>query len=106
MLNGVTELVVTKIDVLNSFETINACQQYDYNGTFIDYLPFENEENLLKPVYVQKNGWNRNLNEISTYNQFPENLKAYIQYIEEIVKVPVSIISNGPDRTQTIFRER
>ncbi len=106
MLNGVTELVVTKIDVLNSFETIKACQQYDYNGTFIDYLPFENEENLLKPVYDQKNGWNRNLNEISSYNQFPENLKAYIQYIEDIVKVPISIISNGPDRTQTVFRER
>lgn len=104
MLNGVTELVVTKIDVLNSFETIQACKNYNFNGKLIDYIPFESEENLLQPVYEQINGWNGNINHISTYNQFPENLKSYIQYIEDNVKVPVSIISNGPDRMQTIFR--
>ncbi|NVN96087.1 MAG: adenylosuccinate synthase [Bacteroidetes bacterium] len=104
MLNGVTELVVTKIDVLNSFEIIKTCQQYNYNGTLIDYLPFENEENLLQPLYEQIKGWNGNINHISTYNQFPENMRNYIEYVENIVKVPITIISNGPDRIQTIFR--
>ncbi|MEI6694538.1 MAG: adenylosuccinate synthase [Bacteroidota bacterium] len=104
MLNGVTELVITKIDVLNSFETIKVCQQYNYNGSLIDYLPFESDEDLLQPEYEQIKGWNSNIIHNSTYNQFPENMKAYIQYIEDIVKVPVTIVSNGPDRTQTIFR--
>jgi len=104
MLNGVTELVVTKIDVLNSFENFKTCQQYNYNGTFIDYLPYESEENLLQPIYEEIKGWNGNINHVSTYNQFPENLRNYIEFIENIVKVPITIISNGPDRTQTIFR--
>ncbi|MCX6230537.1 MAG: adenylosuccinate synthase [Bacteroidetes bacterium] len=104
MLNGVTELVITKIDVLNSFENINVCLQYDYNGTQIDYIPFDSEENLLKPVYTEIKAWNSNINQISTYNHFPENLKAYIQFIEKHVNVPISIVSNGADRTQTIFR--
>ncbi|MFZ4740295.1 MAG: adenylosuccinate synthase [Bacteroidales bacterium] len=104
MLNGVTELVVTKIDVLNSFENFKTCQQYNYNGTLIDYLPYESEENLLQPIYEEIKGWNGNINHVSTYNQFPENLRNYIEFIENIVKVPITIISNGPDRTQTIFR--
>lgn len=104
MLNGVTELVVTKIDVLNSFEKINVCEQYDQNGTLIDYIPFETEKNPLQPKYNEIIGWNSNINNILTYNQFPENLRNYIQYIENKVNISISIVSNGPDRTQTIFR--
>jgi adenylosuccinate synthase len=106
MLNGVTDLVITKIDVLNSFKNLNACMQYEYNGTEIDYIPFETEENILTPVYKQISGWNSNINEISAYNQFPENMRNYIQFIENTVKVPITIVSNGPDREQTIFRSK
>jgi adenylosuccinate synthase len=98
--------VITKIDVLNTFENINACMQYKYNGTEIDYIPFETEENILIPMYSQINGWNSNLKEISAYNQFPENMKNYIQLIENMVKVPITIVSTGPDREQTIFRSK
>ncbi len=105
MLNGVTELVVTKIDVLNGFDNLKICHKYNQNGTLIDYIPFETENNPLQPVYDEIIGWNSNINNISTYNQFPENLKSYIQHIENNVNIPISMVSNGPDRTQTIFRE-
>ncbi len=105
MLNGVTELVITKTDVLNSFEKIKICTAYNLNGTIIDNIPFETENNLLQAVYDEIIAWNSNINHILTYNQFPENLKSYIQYIENMVKIPVSIVSNGPDRKQTIFRD-
>jgi adenylosuccinate synthase len=105
MLNGVTELVVTKIDVLNGFDNLKICHKYNQNGTLIDYIPFETENNPLQPVYDEIIGWNSNINNISTYNQFPENLKSYIQHIENNVNIPISMVSNGPDRTQTIFRK-
>lgn len=104
MLNGVTELIVTKIDVLNSFEELKICKSYNFNDNIIDFIPFEVEENSLIPNYDEISGWNSNINEIMTYNQFPERLKNYITYIENNVNIPISIVSNGPDRTKTIFR--
>jgi adenylosuccinate synthase len=105
MLNGVTELIVTKTDVLNSFEELKVCTSYEFEKKTINYIPFEAEENLLKPNFEQISGWNSNINEIKTYNQFPEKLKNYLQFIESNVNIPISIVSNGPDRTQTIFRD-
>lgn len=104
MLNGVTELIVTKIDVLNSFEELKICKSYNFKNNIIDFIPFEAEENSLIPNYEEISGWNSNINEIKTYNQFPEKLKNYITYIENNVNIPISIVSNGPDRTKTIFR--
>jgi len=104
MLNGVNKLIVTKIDVLNIFDNINVCTNYEYNNSIIDYIPYEANDIKLNPVYKQINGWKSNINEILTYNQFPENLKEYIGFIENEVKVPISVISNGPNRLQTIFR--
>lgn len=104
MLNGVTELIVTKIDVLNSFEELKICKSYNFKNNIIDFIPFEAEESALIPNYEEISGWNSNINEIMTYNQFPEKLKNYITYIEKNVNIPISIVSNGPDRTKTIFR--
>ena len=104
MLNGVTELIVTKIDVLNSFEELKICKSYNFKNNIIDFIPFEAEESALIPNYEEISGWNSNINEIMTYNQFPEKLKNYITYIENNVNIPISIVSNGPDRTKTIFR--
>ncbi len=104
MLNGVTDLIVTKIDVLNDFEELKICTSYEFDKKTINYIPFEAEDNLLTPNFQQISGWNSNINEIKTYNQLPEKLKNYLQYIENNVNIPISIVSNGPDRTQTIFR--
>jgi len=104
MLNGVNKLIVTKIDVLNNFDNINVCTHYNYKNKHIDFIPYEANDIELQPVYKQINGWNSNINEILTYNLFPENLKEYISFIENEVKVPITLVSNGPNRSQTVFR--
>jgi len=104
MLNGVSKLIVTKIDVLNKFDGINVCTHYNYQNKHIDHVPYEANDIVLLPVYKQINGWKSNINEISTYNQFPENLKEYISFIENEVNVPITMVSNGPNRLQTVFR--
>ena len=104
MLNGVTDLVITKIDVLNSFGKIFVCKSYNYDSNIIDTFPYDLESANLKPLFNELKGWDSNINNIISYNQFPENLQKYIQFIEKELDVPITMISNGPDRTQIIFR--
>ncbi|MBE9467582.1 MAG: adenylosuccinate synthase [Bacteroidetes bacterium] len=103
MLNGVTQLIMTKGDVLNSFETIKVAVGYKYGNEKIDYLPFEIDDNI-EPIYKEFKGWKKDLSNFSDANDLPDELKDYIKFIEEETNVPIRIISIGPDRNQTIFK--
>ena len=105
MLNGVTELIMMKADVLDAFENIKVCVEYEAEGKKINYFPFELTPGL-KPVYKDLPGWNTDLTGIRTYDEFPPELKNYIRFIEEETGIPVTIVSVGPDREQTILLEQ
>lgn len=104
MINGVTELMMMKADILSGFETIKVCTHYNYQGTQIDYLPYEYSPELLSPVYKDLNGWNQDLTGLSNAEDMPEGLNEYIAFIERETGVPISIVSVGPNRTQTLMR--
>lgn len=106
MINGVTELMMMKADILSGFETIQVCTQYNYQGKKIDYLPFDCSPELLSPVYTTLKGWNQDLTGLNSPDQMPEALNAYIAFIEKEVGIPISIVSVGPDRTQTLMRKK
>jgi adenylosuccinate synthase len=105
MVNGVTELMMMKADVLNAFENIGVCMEYEFGGKRIDYLPYNIDPHYLTPVITYVKGWNCDLAGISTREAMPKPLKDYISMIEKAVGVPVTIVSIGPDRTQTIRME-
>ncbi len=102
MLNGVTELIMMKADVLDDFDTIKVCVGYEIEGEVVEYFPFELDDNV-KPVYVELPGWKTDLTGIKDKNEFPEELKNYINFIEDEMEIPISIASVGPNRQQTIF---
>ena len=105
MINGVTQLFMMKADVLNIFEEILVCTHYELpTGEKIDRLSFEIAELDVKPVYKNMKGWNCSLKNVSSYDQFPEELKSYVTFLEEELQVPIKLVSVGPDRTQTILR--
>jgi adenylosuccinate synthase len=104
MLNGITSLIMMKADVMNNFPEINVCKQFLSNGSPIDGYPFDLEQAALKPIYDTLPGWNTPLDEVKSFHQLPEELAAYIKYIENAVNVPVEIVSIGPDRTQTLLK--
>ena len=100
MLNGVTQLFMMKIDVMDTFETIKVCTGYTYKGAIIDYMP-DDLENVV-PIYKEFKGWKQELP--GTYNELPQEIKSYIDFIEKETGVPVKIISTGPEREKTIIR--
>ncbi len=102
MVNGVTELMMMKADVLSDFQTIEVCTHYSYRGKTIDYLPYNIDPAYLKPVTVKLKGWNADLTTIDNKSKFPQELMDYIRFVETAVETPISIVSVGPDRTQTI----
>ena len=102
-INGVTQLNMMKADVLSGLNTIKVCTHYMLNGNKIDYLPFEDNENLT-PVYKELKGWNKDLMNISSLNEAPKEVHDYINYLEKELETPISIVSVGPDRKQTFFR--
>jgi len=102
MINGVTELAMMKADVLDKFETIRACTKYRINGEELDYLPYDIDNVVIEPVWEDIPGWNQDLTKLSSYADAPEALKAYVQYLERHLEVPVTTVSVGPDRTQTL----
>ena len=104
MINGVTDLIMTKPDVLSGFKTIKVCTQYEINGKKLDYMPFDIVHDTVKPIYKEIPGWQKDLTGISDEKDFPVELSNYISYLEKELNVPISIVSVGPDRTQTIRR--
>lgn len=103
-LNGVTDLILMKSDVLDTLKTIKACVAYIMpDGSEIDYFPYD--VHGVTPVYVELPGWQTSLCGLRAENEFPEEFNSYIAFIEDFLKTPVSIVSVGPDRIQTIFRK-
>ncbi|MCF0177146.1 MAG: adenylosuccinate synthase [Bacteroidales bacterium] len=103
MLNGVTDLIMMKGDVMDGFDTIKVAVGYMVNGEFSNTYPFDTYAEVV-PVYKEFKGWKANLSEAKTYDDLPQEFKDYVAFIESELKVPVSIISVGPDRDQTITR--
>jgi len=102
--NGVTQLMMMKGDVLSGFETLKICTSYKYKGEEISHFPFNVEEHNVTPIYSEFKGWEADLTAMTTADQLPQNLLDYIEFIEKQVEVPVTIVSVGPDRKQTILR--
>lgn len=102
MLNGVTQLVMTKADVLSGFETVKVCTHYIQYGEKIDYMPYDIVSVKPEPVFESLPGWNEDLCGITAVDQIPEALRNYIDYLEKQLGVPVKYLSVGPDRTQTL----
>ncbi len=104
MINGVTQLVMMKSDVLDSFETIKACVAYKKDGVILENVPFETEG--CEAVYKDIPGWQCDLTGITDEKDFPEAFKNYIQFLEDELETPITILSVGPDRAQTIIRNK
>ena len=103
MINGVTQLIMMKSDVLDAFDTIKLCVAYDINGETTESFPFELNEDIT-PQYVEMPGWNVDMTKMQSENEFPEEFNALLSFIEDELEVPIKIVSVGPDRAQTIIR--
>jgi len=102
--NGVTDLMMMKADVLSGFNHLKVCTAYHYNGKEISHLPYNLSAEDLKPVYKTLKGWQQDITKVNNYGNLPESLKDYIKFIEDFVSVKVKIVSVGPDRKETIMR--
>ena len=105
ILNGVTELIMTKADVLSTFGKLKVCTGYEYQGEKIDYFPYDIEDPSLKPIFEELEGWDEDLTGMSSIDELPEALVSYITYLERALEVPITVVSVGPDRTQTLLRQ-
>lgn len=104
MMNGLTDIVITKIDVLTGLDKIKACVGYEIDGKVYDYIPSDQEDVArAKPVYKEFDGWTEDISQMSEYDQLPENAKAYLRFIEEFTGVRISMVSVGPDRVNNIY---
>jgi len=103
MINGVTEMVLTKADVMDNFDTIKICTAYQIGEKTTDRFPTEiNTE--IKPVYKEFKGWKQNLSKEKSYEKIPQTFKDYVAFIENETEIPIRLISTGPDRNQMIIR--
>ncbi|MDP4239518.1 MAG: adenylosuccinate synthase [Bacteroidota bacterium] len=103
MINGVTQLIMMKSDVLDGFETIKACVAYKVDEQEVEQFPYDLTDGA-EPVYVELPGWKTNMTSMQSEDEFPEEFNAYLSFLEEELEVPVKIVSVGPDRDQTIIR--
>ena len=101
--NGVTELIMMKGDVLSGIDKIKVCTKYRFKGEIIDYLPFSVENENVEPVYEEITGWKEDITMIKTFNELPQNFRNYINFLEDSLDIKIKIVSVGPDRKQTIF---
>ena len=104
MLNGVTQLIMMKSDVLDGFDTIKVCDEYEVDGHITRDFPFSIEQGV-KPIYTEVPGWKTDLTRLISEEQFPEAFSNYIALLEQKLGVPITIVSVGPDREQTIMRK-
>ncbi|MEO0901635.1 MAG: adenylosuccinate synthase [Bacteroidota bacterium] len=102
--NGVTELMMMKADVLSGFETLKVCTAYKYKGEEIQHLPYNIENENISPIYKTVKGWSKDLTKMTKAEELPPALNEYIAFLEEELHVPIKIVSVGPDRLQTIHR--
>ncbi len=106
MVNGATQLFMTKADVLNIFEEIKVCTHYKLpDGTITDRMPFTINDGDVTPVYKTMKGWHTSLSNVHHFNEMPQELVDYIDFLEQELQVPITIVSTGPDRTQTLIKQ-
>lgn len=103
-INGVTELMMMKGDILSGFKKLKVCTAYKYRGEKIKHLPYNIEPENVTPIYTEMEGWAKDLTQMTKAEELPPALNAYIDFLEKELKVPIKIVSVGPDRTQTIYR--
>lgn len=104
MINGVTDLIMMKSDVLDDFDTIRACTAYKINGEIVDHLPYDLQSVEIEPVYTDLPGWKTPMSGMTSEAELPENFRNYIAFLEKELETPITILSVGPDRNQTIVR--
>jgi adenylosuccinate synthase len=104
LLNGVTELCMTKIDVLNIFSEIKAATHYRYGGREHQNLPFDLCHVDVEPVFKNYRGWNSSLDSSLTFDSLPAEARAYLEDLENYLGVPIKMISTGPEREKLIVR--
>ena len=104
--NGVTQLIMMKADVLSGFETLKICTAYNFKGENIKHLPYNIDAENITPIYTEVKGWNEDLTDMDNASQFPKPLHDYISFLESELEVPIKIVSVGPDRKQTIQLDR
>ena len=103
-LNGFTELVITKLDVLDDFKAIKICHGYKLNGKKVKYIDCDAHSlSKVKPVYKIMKGWNSSIKNIKKFEDLPKQAKTYLKEITDNLKIPISLISVGPERNQTII---
>jgi adenylosuccinate synthase len=105
MINGATQLSMMKADVLDTFEEIEVCTHYDIDGELYDYFPYDINSLNIKPVYKKLKGWGTDLTGLTDMDNAPKEFMDYITYLEGELNVPITIVSVGPDRKQTLMRE-
>ena len=105
MVNGVTQLIMMKADVLTNFEPISVCTKYKHQNQEIDYLPYSINPEDVQPIYESVKGWKEDLTQLSSSSDLPNEVHEYIAFIEKQIEIPITIVSVGPDRKQTLFRE-
>jgi len=105
-INGVTELNIMKSDVLSSIGKLKVCTSYLIDNKEIDYFPYDIKSKEITPQYIEFDGWDQDITQVKSESDLPKELKDYISFIESFVKVPVKLISVGPDRIQTIYRDK
>ena len=106
MIDGATQLIMMKADVLNSFDTIWVCTHYRLpDGQITENLPFDFLETQVEPVYKEFKGWKTDITYASSFEQLPPELLEYIEFIEAETGIPITVISTGPDRVATILKE-
>jgi adenylosuccinate synthase len=106
MLNGVSQLVMMKADVLNIFETVRVCTHYQLaDGTVTEQLPYDLCDTDVTPVYKDFAGWQTSLDGVHTFDKMPAELAAYVHYLEDELNLPITFVSTGPDREALVHRE-
>jgi len=101
--NGVTDLIMMKGDVLSGIDKIKVCTKYNYNGKVVDYMPFSIMDENIEPIYEEIDGWEEDITQAKSYNDLPLNFKNYVAFLEDKLNLKIKIVSVGPDRKQTIF---
>ena len=104
MLNGVTQIIITKMDVLDTFDTIQVAETYSYDNAQSIELPFDMVGKKIDPVYTSFEGWNASLSDITSYNNLPEKASLYVDELEKLLKTRISMISTGPERDKLLAR--
>ncbi|MDG1393900.1 MAG: adenylosuccinate synthase [Flavobacteriaceae bacterium] len=102
--NGVTQLMMMKADVLSGFKALKVCTAYNYKGDIIHHFPYNVESENITPIYTDFDGWEEDLTEMDNESTLPKSLLTYIEFLEKELEIPIKVVSVGPDRKQTIFR--